>query len=814
MVLKPLEDAIADNDSILGIILNTCTKILGIILNICTNHSAESPSITRPRCDAQKSLFRRLLGPLQPSSVSYVEMHDTGTQVGDTTEMMSVIDCFAPDVGPRRRPADCPVHVGSVKSNISHGGAAAGVMSLIKMLLMLQHNAIPPHCSIKTKINSSFPENLSRRGVLIAKESKAWRRQHGTSRKAVINNFSAAGGNTALLLQDPPERNDDIRGDPCQHHIIAISAKSPSALKANARNLIAFLGRMSGGGTLLSSLSYTTTARRMHHAHRICVNGSTTDESAQAISKAIERYTGDSSAGSKLRSPKIIFAFTGQGSHYLGMGSALWRYPSSFRADICRYDQLACSFGFPAILPIVEQEHSQTVTSSTTTIQLAVTCLQTALARLWRSWGIELQAVIGHSLRHYAALNAAGVISEADTIFLVGNRAKVLEESCPPGTHCMLAAEISPDAIQQYLTNAKVELACVNGPRQLTVGGSWENIESLKSDLEIKGIKFITIDTAQAYHTSQMDRALNPLEQATKGATIRRPSIRVICSLRAAILNEKSCFDASHFSHHLRKPVRFTEALHHARETRVITPTTRFLEVGPDSVLCRMIKATLGNSTMTLPSLQAKTSAWKVVTSTLSSLYTTGATIHWVRYDHDFVHAQHVLSLPSYAWDLSSYWIDYRHDWWLRKGDPPSRCQPCGFNIQTITVHEVVQASIDQAGGSMTVRLDLSQSGLSNLVRSHRVDGSWLCTPVRISFLHKYQLGRPLHLWFTSLTCIQVSPSSDSFVHTVTILLQCSPSVSTPLWMTTCARYGDYERMVHISSVGGFRAVLWPTKEP
>lgn len=717
VVLKRLDDAITDNDPILGVILNTCT-----------NHSAESESITRPYCGAQQSLFQKVLGPLEPSTVSYVEMHGTGTQIGDATEMTSVLNIFAPNTTADKRPENCPLHVGSVKPNIGHGEAAAGVTSLTKVLLMLQYSTIPPHCGIKTEINRKFPGDLSSRGVCIARQPKEWKSSLGTPRRAVVNNFSAAGGNTALLLQEAPYKMIDLEGDPRKYHLVAISAKSSSALQANARNLLSFIRRMSVTGLPLSSLSYTTTARRVHYAHRMCVSGSTSDELTVAISRAIELQAGREKI---LRSPEIIFAFTGQGSHYLGMGKTLYTNIALFRNDIRRYDQIALCQGFPSILPIMMHDQEEATAFPPAAFQLAITCLQMALVRMWRTWGVQPQAVIGHSLGHYAALNAAGVLSEADVIFLVGLRAQKLDARCPPKTHCMLAVELSRSSIDPFLANTDIEIACMNGPGQVVVGGFRNHIESLYRVLSSKGIESTILQTDYAYHTSQMDCVLQELIQDTQGVTLRRPSIPIICSLNGTVISDQGCFGPSYFADHLRNPVKFFEALRSAKDTSLVTPSTTFIEIGPNPILCRMIKTCLGDFTTTLASLDRRLDTWKGFTSALSSLYTTGAQIDWVGYHRDFTRSQQVLSLPSYAWDLSSYWIKYKNNWSLRKGDPLPECQCRGSSIPNTTVHDIIEEKVDSKGVSIIVQSDLSRPTLSAIVQGHKVNGLPLCTPVR-----------------------------------------------------------------------------------
>jgi len=650
------------------------------------------------------------------------------TQIGDATEMKSVLNSFAPNTGSYKRPENCPLHVGSVKPNIGHGEAAAGVTSLTKVLLMLQHNTIPPHCGIKTEINRKFPADLPSRGVYIAGLPKEWKKTLGIPRRAIVNSFSAAGGNTAMLLQEPPDKMIEMEGDPRKYHLVAISAKSPSALQANARNLLSFIRRVSTTGLPLSSLSYTTTAGRVHYAHRMCVSGSTSDEIALAISRAIELQTGRERVP---RSPEVVLAFTGQGSHYLGMGKALYSNIALFRADIRRYDQIALGQGFPSILPVVMHDQEEAIASPPAAFQLAITCLQMALVRLWRTWGIQPRAVIGHSIGHYAALNAAGVLSEADVIFLVGLRAQKLDARCPAKTHCMLAVELSRYSIDPFLADNEVEIACINGPDQVVVGGFRDHIESLHSILASKGIKSTILRTDYAYHTSQMDCVLRDLAQSTQGVTLRRPSIPIICSLNATVLSNQDFFGPSHFADHLRNPVKFFKALRVAKDTGLVTPSTTFIEIGPSSVLCRMIHTCLGDFGTTLASLDRRLDAWKGLTSAMSSLYTTGAQIDWAGYHRDFTRSQQILSLPSYAWDLSSHWIEYKNDWSLRKGDPLPECRCRGSSIPSTTVHDIVEEKADNKGVSITVQSDLSRPALSAIVQGHRVNGLPLCTPVR-----------------------------------------------------------------------------------
>ena len=215
IIMKRMEDALADKDPILGVIRGTAT-----------NHSAEAVSITHPHVGAQQSLFEKILrdANTNPRDVTYVEMHGTGTQAGDAVEMESVSNVFAPTKLPRSSAQ--PLYLGSAKSNIGHGEAASGVSALIKVLLMMQNSTIPPHCGIKGIINQNFPSNLEDRNIRIATKKVAFPRPAGGKRIVFINNFSAAGGNTGLLLEDGPEMMSVQCQDVRTFHVVTVSAKS------------------------------------------------------------------------------------------------------------------------------------------------------------------------------------------------------------------------------------------------------------------------------------------------------------------------------------------------------------------------------------------------------------------------------------------------------------------------------------------------------------------------------------------------------------------------------------------------------------
>ena len=420
VILKRLDDALTDKD-----------PILGIIRGIATNHSAEAISITHPHAGAQEFLFSKVLQDcgVDAHDIRYVEMHGTGTQAGDGIEMESVSNVFAPRN--RQRGLDKPLYLGAIKANIGHGESVAGVSSLIKLLLMMQKNAIPPHCGIKGVMNKTFPADLGKRNVNVALEKMAFPRPKSGTRRLFLNNFSAAGGNTAMLLEDGPECKDTETLDLRPMSIVTVSAKSLASFKRNSQRLESYVNNTPNLD--LSSLSYTTTSRRMHYNYRAAIPAA----DLANVSAALRVLKSAPPNPVSMTSPQVAFVFTGQGSQYPGICMHLFQTSKQFRSDLELFNDLAQSQGFVPFLGLVDGSLEDIQQLSPVAVQLGLVCIQMALVRLWSSWGIKPNCVVGHSLGEYAALNAAGVLSIADTIYLVGERACQMESKCVSGTVCL-----------------------------------------------------------------------------------------------------------------------------------------------------------------------------------------------------------------------------------------------------------------------------------------------------------------------------------------------------------------------------------------
>ncbi|KAF4989099.1 hypothetical protein FGRMN_9341 [Fusarium graminum] len=725
IILKRLEDAEADDD-----------PILGVILGAYTNHSAEAVSITRPHAGAQEYIFSKLLreSGVDPYDVSYVEMHGTGTQAGDATEMSSVLKAFAPTHGFGGRLPHQSLHLGSVKANVGHGESASGVVALIKTLLMMQNNIIPPHCGIKTKINHHFPTDLVQRNVHIARTSTSWTRSTDgrAVRTAFVNNFSAAGGNSAVLLQDaPPHAMSADTVDPRSFHVVTVSARSSDSLRRNLSNLKEFVeGQDNSGTNLLGKLSYTTTARRMHHQFRASITAQDLEQLSVGIGVAIQR---EDVKRIPAAARPVGFVFSGQGAQYSGMGKDYFMHFTVFRSEIKSYDGIARSQGFPSILPLIRGEVNVGALSPVES-QLGLACLQMALAKLWVSFGIEPSLVLGHSLGHYAALHTAGVLSATDTIYLTGTRAQLLTNKCQAGSHSMLAVRASMPQIQRFLDANIHEVACVNGPREVVISGRVADMDQLADVLAADGIKSTRVKLPFAFHSAQVDPILFDLDTIASQVTFHSPRIPVLCALDSSVISpgNQGVIGPLHLQRHCRETVNFEGALKAAEREKVIDKNSTFwIEIGPHVVCSTFLKANLGQDTSTVASLRRNEDCWKVLAEGLSSLYDAGLPIDWNEYHGDFKASHQVLRLPSYSWDHKNYWIQYKYDWSLTKGDPPAIINSstvAASALSTPSVQKILQETLDNQVLTIVAESDLSSPQLTQVAQGHKVNGVKVCT--------------------------------------------------------------------------------------
>ncbi|KAI3545136.1 beta-ketoacyl synthase domain-containing protein [Colletotrichum abscissum] len=720
-VMKRLEDAEKDNDN-----------ILGVILAAATNHSADAVSITHPHAGSQAYLYQKVLerAGVDPFDVSYIEAHGTGTQAGDIQELTSVTDVFAPLL--KRRSTKQPLHIGAVKSNVGHGEAVAGATALLKVLLMFEREMIPPHVGIKTALNPKLPTHMDQRNIRIPFEATSWPRKPHHKRLAMVNSFSAAGGNTSLLLEDGPSRAA-TGADPRPSHTVVVSAKSKSSLKGNIERLLSYLE--SHPAVHLSDLAYTTTARRQHYTYRFAFHVAEVDGLRTQLYSSLKQLDAHRPI-SRTLVPSVAFTFTGQGASFKSSNLQLFHHSPVFRSQILTLDALARRLGFLSFIPAIDGSHDKDHDHDAVITHIALTCMEIALARYWESLGVKPDVVLGHSLGEYAALCVAGVLSASDTICLVGKRAEMLQEKCTAASHGMLAVRASVDEVKTAAGDLPYEVACINGPKSTVLSGTWQDLEAVRAALIRRSHHCATIDVPFAFHSAQTDPILQDFEAfAREGIIFREPRIPIISPLLAEVICDGKTVDSTYLRKATRETCDFLGAVNKALEIGIIDKDVFWIEMGPHPVNASFLKATLGPNCVALPSLRRGEDNWTTLADSLATLHSAGLDVDWNEFHRPFEIELRLLDLPTYSWNNKNHWIQYNGDWALVKGNTfyenPKQTKAALLPVssfRTSLVQAIIHEEFHGTSGIVTMQSDLMSAEFFSAAHGHNMNGCGVVT--------------------------------------------------------------------------------------
>ena len=717
VVMKRLEDALADNDN-----------ILAVVGAAATNHSAEAISITHPHSGAQSHLFRQVASRagVDPLDVGYVELHGTGTQAGDSNELESVTDVFAP--AKQGRNSKQPLFIGAAKANVGHGEAAAGIISLVKTLLVLQNELIPPHVGIKNNLTPFYPSDASERNLHIPYSATIWRRSPERKRIAIVNNFGAAGGNTTFVLEEGPEPH--ITGtDPRSTHVLTISAKNAVSLQQNIERLIAYLEK--NPEVALHDLAYTLTARRTQHPYRV---GFAVSE-LTGLQELCEPYLAADSSIKAVRShqPPVAFAFTGQGSFYFPMASQLFNDSPPFRTHILDFDGLARRQGFGSFLPVIKGPVPSGHKFPLVITHLAIACVEMALSDFWEDLGVKPSIVIGHSIGEVAALYAAKVLSASDAVFLVGQRARLLEYLTEAGAYGMMAVRASSQTLSKSIEASGCEIACINGPEDTVLAGRIEDLSSAAERLRADGHKTLPLDLSHGYHSQQMDCILDEYERVAQGIVFHKPAIPVISPLLSRVVEDRDTLNASYMRRATRETVDFMGALRAAQDSKAISEKTVWLELGPHPLCIGFVRNSIEKAGLSQPSLRKGEDNWSSLSQTLRELHCAGIEIDWREYHRPFKGALKLVDLPNYAWNNKNFWIPYLGDWALLKGNQPTAARPAEIiedptpklpaELRTSSIHGLVEETYEEEFAKLVVETDILDPNILEAVNGHAMNG-------------------------------------------------------------------------------------------
>ncbi len=634
VVLKRLADALADGDTLRAV-------LRGSAIN---NDAAGKIGFTAPSVEGQASVIETALraAGVEPESITCIEAHGTGTRLGDPIELAALTKAFG--TGQRH---SC--WIGSVKTNIGHTDAAAGVAGFIKTVLALEHRKLPPSLNFE----QPNPEIDFEHGPFrVNTELRDWD-TGGLPRRAGVSSLGIGGTNAHAVLEEAPATPAPERSRTPQ--LLVLSAHGPAALARAVDRL---------GGHLrehpdvpLEDVAWTLQVGRPAHAHRVFAVGRDTPEVLRALAEQ------DGSPGDARLEPgerPVVFMFPGHGGQHVGMGRELYATQPAFReaVDECGA-HLTPLLGFD-LRTVLHPEPSDAAALEQATArmgefvtgQLSVFVIEYAAARLWKRWGVKPAAVVGHSLGAYAAATVAGVFSLADALHVVLERSRILA-SLPAGA--MLAVPL-PEAELAPLLQAGLSLAAVNGPAQCTVSGPVADIEALQARLLARGVESRLLRIPGAGHSHLVEPSLAAFTACVQRVERHPPRLPWISDLTGAAVSAEQAVDPAYWAAHLRHTVRFGDAL----GTLLAGPASIFLEVGPGRTLATLARQHPGAGThlmvATLPHPADNTSDGVSALTAAGRLWAAGVPLSW-----QGLHAgarRRRVPLPTYAFERQRYLVE------------------------------------------------------------------------------------------------------------------------------------------------------------
>ncbi|KAL8783229.1 MAG: hypothetical protein Q9213_004793 [Squamulea squamosa] len=717
LILKRLENALLENDNLYAVVKSTAL-----------NSSAKAISITHPHAATQADLFKQTLrqADLLPDDIDHFELHGTGTKSGDMAETTAIMDVFA---GVSPRPAHRPLSITAVKPNVGHSEAASGLTSIIKSLLMLRNSKIPPHIGIKTAINRNLPPLADRNIVIPSTLMTFSQLQRGDGRRRImVNNLNAGGGNACIILEDPAVSHTPKSVDPRRTHVVAVSAQTLRSFKDNLANLLEFLDV--SPAVPISDLAYTTTARRIHHRFRIAYVASDTSDLAEQMRRYPEPYT---LANSSEKCARVVFIFPGQGSQKAGMARELFAASQIFRASIEASARICRTLGYDLLMQsLMGSSNIFSTGQDTIGAQLALVAFEIALAAMWQSLGLIPEAVVGHSIGEYAALCVAGVLSVTDTYYLIYHRAQLLIENGSSGASGMLSVIASATEVGHLLERSHLssEIVCLNSPGSIVLGGPKNELLRLKEGLLSLGIKSSLLEVPYAFHTKQMDPILSEYATMARQIQFDKPRIPFGSTLLGRFITSSDVLTADYLVKQTREPVQFSATLTQGHEAGLVGTHTNWFELGPSPTCLAFVKSTLGVAeSRLLPTCSSLFDAQKQVARSLSQAYGNGIDVSWSEYHREYEHHLTLLELPSYAFDLENYWIQYRGDWSLLKWrkDLAAPASQSSHTCLGSILHSLVDERSDDRSKVFVFEADTKNDHFRQVAEGYAIDGQAVC---------------------------------------------------------------------------------------
>ena len=708
VVLKRLADAIGDRD-----------RILGVVRGSAVNQDGRSILLAAPNGLAQEALIRDALtsAQLEPERIGFVETHGTGTALGDPIE----VEAIAAIIG-RASEGARPCLLGSLKANLGHLEAAAGVTGLIKAVLALRHAAVPAQPNFH-ELNPHI--KLSGTRLAVPKALTPWPAGE-QPRCAAVSSFGIGGTNAHVILEEAPilpATQSKVGGD--SRFLLPLSAKSPEALRALAASWIDFLDVTP---TTLGDLCHTAAQRRTHHARRFAGVSGSKSELRDRLRQYIEGGTAPLTAGSGrsvASAPRIGFVFSGQGPQWSGMGRELLDEEPVFRATIHECDSLLRPLSGWSLLEELAVPPDRSRLDETEVAQPALFALQLALAALWKSWGVVPDAVVGHSVGEIAALCVAGALDLPEAVRIVWHRGHIMQRATGLGR--MASVGLSEREARELVApfGDRLSIGAINSPRDVVLSGETAALDEALSTLSERGVGHRVLPVRYAFHSAQLDPLQKDLIDALGGVRVRTLTIPVYSTVTARIASAEQ-LDAHYFGRNMRDAVRFADAI----QAMATSELDVFLELGPHPVLSQSIAACLeasGRDSTVLASLRRGRAERATMMETCGRLYEVGCdSLNWKSINSGI---GSVTTLPAYPWQRRSHWIRTR----------PAEIRPPPLES---TGHPTLGRRIDAAGFQGWI-FEGSDQG-SPWLADHRIFGRLLLPAAAVIEMFSVAAGKAL----------------------------------------------------------------------
>lgn len=686
VVLRTLEEAQLRGDRIYGVIKGTGLST-----------GAGTVGFTAPHPRAQSEAIRRAIrsARVDPRTVSYVETHGTGTSLGDPIEVRGLTLAYDDRaLWSRHISGDHRARIGSIKPNIGHLEAGAGVMGLIKLMLQLQRRQLLPSIT-SSEPNPQIP--FDQLPFDVQRTLQPWEppiltvdgAETRIPLRAGLNSFGVGGANAHAIVEEAPSATQPTQAAhhdvaPRPVHVLTVSAKSAAALDDNAESLRTALR----AGAPVADVAFTANTRRDHFDHRLAVVAADGAAAAELLGEAASPLAPmglfRGTAGAR---PKLAFLFTGQGSQYAGMGRALYDSQPVYRRVI---DECARVLDNLLPKPFLEVLFAPAGTPEAALIhrtrytQPALFAIEYACAETLRAWGVKPDVVIGHSVGELTALAWAGALSLPDALALVAARGRLMDALPEGGAMCSIMAT-EAQVREAIGTGTTVSVAAVNGPAQIVVAGDRSAVDALAAHFGAAGVRTQPLTVSHAFHSHLMDPMTGEFSALAVGAAFSTPQVPVVSCVTGAVL-EREYTSAEYWVRQVRDTVRFVTGMQVLKDAGI----GALVEVGPHPVLLGMGRHCLGDDAgdrLWLPCLRRDADAWTTLAQAVAQLHVAGVSVDWHAFDAPYRRAS--VPLPPYAFRHKSYWLRADHHEGAADVDDttPTRLTPAATRSPRVYAH-------------------------------------------------------------------------------------------------------------------------------